>query len=387
VPARGHIAYDPNGRIFALADGEELLVHDGESEGPLWREEHGEALVGVAIAGDDLVAVGEDGLVRRHTFLHREISRAAIGPGVTAFDVRADGTLAAAHPHHLSLLRRNDLAPVPIPHAGATALAWSRDGARLLVATSDAKAHALRLLDGARGEPVGEPTPIERPALALAACPDGTFLVAAGDRVLRFERPGAAPAHVTRAKDQKITDVAVSADGARFAIQIERSTVAVLGFPPSETLLSVEYPQRVCAGVVFGPRPWIGIALAGGDANKCNVETLAVHRSDTHPGRTHNSWLLMKGGVGLARARARDTSPPVDAAPAPAPKESAEEALARGAAARERALAQQRALEQAERELSASRGMSADDTRLALRVGLIAIGLLLALARACMHSP
>ena len=31
------IAYDKRGSVFALTEGAELLLHDGESEGPLWR--------------------------------------------------------------------------------------------------------------------------------------------------------------------------------------------------------------------------------------------------------------------------------------------------------------------------------------------------------------
>lgn len=382
MPERGHIAYDPGGRIFVIADADELLVHDGDTEGPLWRESLTDEIVGVAIAGDEIIAVLDDGTVCRFTFLHRELPRAMLGASVRTFAVRADGTLAAAHAEHVSLLRRNDLAPAPLYHRGVTALAWSADGARLLVAkTTDDTKHMLHLLDGASGEPQGEPRSLAQRVYAIAGSPKG-FLVATGDRVVRFTSPEAEPAPVTRAKDQLLTDVACSADGGRMAIQVARSQVVVLADPPADTLLSLEYPQRVCAGLAFGPKPWIGVALGGGDANKCNVDTGALHRSDTHPGRTHQRWIVMVGGAFRAReaAAAKARPPAAAAAPAPGSPEAFERELEK-----QRELNKKRALQQAEVDLAHARESQDADGRRMIHIGLAVLALLLGLARACSH--
>src|SRR5687767_2252198 len=60
------IAYDKRGASFALADGAELLLHDGDSEAPLWRATLGAPIVGVGVDGDRAIAVTAAGTV--HTF-------------------------------------------------------------------------------------------------------------------------------------------------------------------------------------------------------------------------------------------------------------------------------------------------------------------------------
>ncbi|MBX7193416.1 MAG: hypothetical protein K1X94_15280 [Sandaracinaceae bacterium] len=392
---RGHIAFDPNGRIFVLTHDEELLVHDGDSEAPLWRESLGEPLVGVAIAGDEIVAVTETGAVRRFTFLHRELPRASLGAPTSSFAVRGDGAVAAVHDDHVSILRRNDLAPVPLYHRGVSALAWSRDGTRLAIAKSvEDREHTVTLLEGQSFEPIGSPVTTLNRVLAMCASPKG-FLVTSGDRLVKLVPGTGAVAHtlehVTRAKDRVLRDVACSADGTRFALQLERSQVIVLGDPPDETLLDVKYPERVCAGVAFGSRSWIAIALGGGDANKVNVETGAMHRSDTHPGRTHNRWFVSVGGAFMNKAGASAAAPSTRSAvsasgagPASGPASgAARAALDQSELERQRRARQ--ALADAEQQLR--QGQASDtDTRTMIRIGLIVLAVLLGIARACAHT-
>jgi hypothetical protein len=366
---RGQVAYDPRGRIFVVTHDEALLVHDGDSEAPLWQETIDETIAGVAIAGDEIVVLGEEGAVRRFTFLHRELARASLGGPVRTFAVREDGTIVGAHEDHVSLLRRNDLAAVPLYHRGVTALAWSRDGKRVLVGKSSPEGeHQLVLLDGANGEPQGAPQTLASAITAIASCPKG-FFVANGDRIQRFTQPDAPLAHVTRAREHVITDVACSAEGTRLAMQIDRSRVLVLDDPPGEALLDVSYPQRVCSGVAFGPRPWIAIALAGGDANRVNVDTGAMHRSDTHPGRQHNRWLVSVAGAFQKRA-------------APAPTAAPAKTAGIDEAKLEQQRRAQRAIQDAEAQLRQQQ-QDDSDRKMMFRIGFIVLGILLGVLRAC----
>ncbi|MFN7696637.1 MAG: WD40 repeat domain-containing protein [Deltaproteobacteria bacterium] len=362
---RGLIAYDPQGRVFVLGHEDMLLVHDGESEAPLWDASIGDVVVGVAIAGDEIVAVGEDGELHRFTFLNRVLQRVSLGGPVRTFAVHRDGTVAAAHEHHVSRLGRNDLAPAVLWQGRATALAWSRDGKTLLVGESGSRdTHRLVLLDAAGTELGTAPQPLTSTIGAIASTPRG-FLVASGDAVARFSQPGVAPARVTHAAGRVITDLASSADGARLALQIERSWVVVLADPPAETLLDVSYPERVCTGVAFGPRPWLAIGLAGGDANKIHVDTGAVHRSDPHAGRPRNRGMLQVGGAFEA------------AASKPAPPALGPEEL-------ERQRQAQRALAQLEVELRKNQHSDAERAQW-VRVGLVVLALAIGLLRACAH--
>jgi hypothetical protein len=251
-----------------------------------------------------------------------------------------------------------------------TALAWSRDGKRVLVGKSSPEGeHQLVLLDGANGEPQGAPQTLPSAITAIAASNKG-FFVASGDRVQRFTEADAPLAHVTRARDHVITDVACSTEGTRLAMQIDRSRVLVLDDPPAEALLDVSYPQRVCSGVAFGPRPWIAIALAGGDANKVNVDTGAMHRSDTQPGRPHNRWLVSVAGAFQKRAPA--------AAPASVPPKKA----GLDEAKLEQQRRAQRAVEDAEAQLRQQQ-QDDSDRKMMFRIGFIVLGIILGVLRAC----
>jgi hypothetical protein len=187
--------------------------------------------------------------------------------------------------------------------------------------------------------------------------------------VQRFTAADVPLAHVTRARDHAITDVACSAEGTRFAMQVDRSRVLVLDDPPAEALLDVSYPQRVCSGVAFGPRPWIAIALAGGDANKVNVDTGAMHRSDTHPGRQHNRWLVSVAGAFQKRAAPAPSA-------APAKKAGVDEAKL------EQQRRAQRAVEEAEAQLRQQQ-QDDSDRKMMFRIGFIVLSIVLGVLRAC----
>lgn len=57
-PRATMIAYDKHGQVFALIEGPELLLHDGDSEGPLWRKTLDAPIVGLGITSDKVVGSG-----------------------------------------------------------------------------------------------------------------------------------------------------------------------------------------------------------------------------------------------------------------------------------------------------------------------------------------
>jgi hypothetical protein len=315
----GLFAYDPQGRLFAIACGPELLVHEGGSEAPLWRKDLGEALVGVGVAGDEIVALGESGSIARFGIGGRELGRVSLGAPAHALAVAPGGWMAAAHDERVSVMRRGDLAATEIPRSGVSAMAWSQDGTKLLLGGRDGSLVQLRAPSWsesgeeiAAGEAIG------------AACwsARGVWLVASGDRVLRLSPGDTETTSVTRASGHTVTALASSLDGARFAMQLGDTVVAVLEDPPAETLAQLRYPERRACGVAFGPPPWLGVALDTGDANKLDVDSGALHRSDTHPERTHNSWLVAVSTAADAKREAAEKKTKKDrprAAPRPAP--------------------------------------------------------------------
>lgn len=285
----GLFAYDPQGRLFVVGCGSELLAHDGQTEAPLWRRDVGEPLVGVGISGDEVIALTELGSIARFGTSGRELGRLSLGAAARALAVAPGGWIAAAHDERVSVLRRGDLAATEIAQAAVTALAWSADATKLLLGTRDGSLMELRAPSWSE---VGAAIAVGEAIGTMCWSARGGWLVGAADRVLRVERGATDATSVTRASGHVITALATSSDGARFAMQLGDGIIAVLGDPPGETIAQLRYPERRACGVAFGPDPWLGVGLDTGDANKLDVTTGALHRSDTHPDRTHNSWLV-----------------------------------------------------------------------------------------------
>jgi hypothetical protein len=95
------IAFDKQNTVFAMNEGAELLVHDGESEGPLWRKTLDSDIVGVGADREHVTAITAKGTVA--TFPSRsgaDMQSAAIG-GETRFAV-----VSSRSPTHSSSSRR-----------------------------------------------------------------------------------------------------------------------------------------------------------------------------------------------------------------------------------------------------------------------------------------
>jgi hypothetical protein len=58
------------------------------------------------------------------------------------------------------------------------------------------------------------------------------------------------------------------------------------------TSAQLRYHEREIAGIGFGPAPWFGVGLVGGDGNMVNWKTDMVYRTDPHPGRPMQRWTL-----------------------------------------------------------------------------------------------
>jgi hypothetical protein len=279
------IAYDKRGASFALTEGAELLMHDGDSEAPLWRTTLGARIVAVGIDGERAIAVTETGSV--YTF------------GARTGDVRATASIAtrvrsacvdAAANRVVALtdtqvVRSDGGAVLALGDADAHAIAMRPDGA-VLVAT--ARELVLFAADGSRSaHPLTGVT-------ALAHHPQGFWVVGLAAKLLRWDGSGE-PTHITNLPPSaKLEHLACSERV--LAIAWDRHMVAALEWPSKETLGSLQYLERKVEGLAVGPWPWLGVALDLGDGNKFNLESAALHRSDTHPGRPHHSWLVSVGG-------------------------------------------------------------------------------------------
>ena len=310
--ARQGLAYDRRGRILALVDGGELLVHDGETGEAMWRESFDEELLGVAIAGDELVVVGELGLCVRLTFLRREVTRIDLNLQCEAFAIRDDGTLAVAHERSVSLALGAEVRR--LERVNVSALAFSADGATLLLARGEKKSK-LEWLDATTLECLGALALKTRVHAIVAR--GSAFYVAHGTQLDRLTTPEEPPRSIVPDAGFVITDIAFGEGrNAPFALQCERSTIDVYDPTSLKRSLRLQYPMRVTRGVAFGPQRWLGIGLSGGDANRIHLDERSVTRTTTHPGREHAKWIVsVDEGAGVPRiegdgARGLKAQPP-----------------------------------------------------------------------------
>jgi hypothetical protein len=304
------IAYDPKNTVFAMNEGAELLVHDGESEGPLWRKTLDATIVGMGADRERVTAITETGTVA--TFPSRsgtDMQSAALG-GKTRFASVGSGKrrVVAALDGKVVALEGN--VPVKLLDQDAHALAIAADDT-VLVAVTNAFAVVA---------PDGKATTTEHslgPVVAVAWHPENFWLIATPKKVYRFNGTGE-PSHVT-SMPAELTLKLVAATKLAIALAYtsgEGMGVATLEWPSKDTLATLDYPERKVHGLSFGPWPWLAIELDLGDANKQNVlEPERLHRSDTHPGRQHHSWLVAVGGSGKKAPAPKPAARP--AAPAP----------------------------------------------------------------------
>jgi hypothetical protein len=296
------IAYDKTGVVFALTDGSDLLLHDGTSEAPLWQTTLDGKIVGVGITVNEVAAVTGGGTVSWFGARSGDARRTVkLDAPVCAAAFDAQRVVAITERGIVRIVGEETTA---IGSEAATCVALATDGTTLVATDSELIEIAL---DGSRR------TCALAGVRAVAHHPTGFWLVGLDSKVLQWSGSGE-PTHVTSLPaGSKLDHLATSPRA--IGISWDHKMAVALAWPSKDTLGSVDYPERKVEGIAFGPWPWLGISLDLGDGNKFNLETIALHRSDTHPGREHHRWLVAVGGPPDDKP-ARTPAAPVRPAPA-----------------------------------------------------------------------
>ena len=290
MPTPNLFAYDPIGSVLVIGDDHEVLVHRGADEAPKWRHRIDGDLVGLGAGGDTVITLenkgklifwsGADGAVQETI---------ALGKEATSLAVTRNGSKCAVVVPDAILIVCRDTAPVELPASGATAAAWSRDGARLAVGDADGTVRVL----SAAGEAVGATRIAEaEPVTSLCFSPAGFWIATGGDRVFRVAEDGSGVEQITRAEGMTPDCACASTDGSMLAVRLSDTVVIALAYPSRETAVQLSYMERTIAGVAFGPDRLLGVGLVGGDGNIVDVQEKQLRRTDTFDGRTHNRWLV-----------------------------------------------------------------------------------------------
>lgn len=298
------IAHDVSNTIV-LTDGAELLVHDGPTEGPRWRRELGARIIAVGLTAGEVVSLDEEGqaIWWEHSRDH-ELGRASAGERVRAGVVLPSGHVLAVTSEGVVTLTPSGRGRT-FPWPDAVLVAGAADG-RVLVADA-----AGKLGEFSAAAVLLRSLTLEWPAVALAHSAAGFWIVAGRQKILRLE--GDALHHLTGGPpDMPVRALASSPRGDALALVLGDALVLVLSWPGRETIGQLRYLERKIAGVAFGPPPILCVALEGGDGNKLDLESGALARTDTFPGREHRRWMVQvsvdppagKGAAAAERAPA-----------------------------------------------------------------------------------
>jgi hypothetical protein len=126
------------------------------------------------------------------------------------------------------------------------------------------------------------------PVSGIAWCDQQKWLVAVGQHIHSVSGDGA---QILESMDMGslITSIACSADGAVVAILSDDSHVRVFEWM-NQTKAGDIWFQRTVQAVEFGSASWLLIAHEEGEANRVDLFTGQMTRTQAHEGRGQNSW-------------------------------------------------------------------------------------------------
>jgi hypothetical protein len=325
MPTLAPFAYAPNGESIVCADGDELLVYDGESEAPRWRKPLGAPLVGVLAVPPYVAALDESGTFR--WFLAEDGSPVLDPDASKLVSERSVGaparSIANAQWTNLAVVLVEE-GVVLLPWAGEprplelegrpTCVAMDVTGSNVAVGGSDGR---LTVFDSELAVATWS-SELGSAVQSVAWCSRGHWVAAAGSTIFSVQELGNRAERWISVGGEPET-LACSTDGQLLAWRAGAHAVQVLHCSSRKVVARVTYEKEVVGQISFGPDRWLGIGLAGGEANKINLVTQSVRRTETHPGRRQRSWVpgLLASAIPTATAELDLTELP---RPSPAAK-------------------------------------------------------------------
>lgn len=301
---------------MVTADEALILAYDSREQSPQWMTPAPSKVLSLTCRANQVFALCEGGTLLELSSQRGEKCSSQTVEGAREVVLTANGTPALVTPVGVVF----DATTLQSPNA--LHVGFSADGAHALVVKADG---SLELFDARTGASL-KSLALDRPATGAWWNPEGRcWLVCAGTHVKNVKADLSGVDIFVSFKEAMVT-LAVDATG-RFVMARAGTTVLLLGFPNREMVGSLSYFDKAPGQIAFGPSPWAGVGLDGGDANSVNLTQEGVYRTDPHAGRVRNRWMLSVNvdpaqtakvlGAGVAAPAVRAAPPPV-AAPPPA---------------------------------------------------------------------
>lgn len=273
------------------ADGVEVLCYRTPDESPTWKFAARSPITAVALSGANAIALASDGTVGWFDAATGQLrGSASVRP--SALDLAADAWASAlvVYPDALVLLDANGARTFAAP-SGAVFTTAAFAGQSRLIAAGTTSGHA-HFFDATSGQYGGSTVVSDKPIRGLTGVQPGRWLATAGDAVFDVMLTGSV--RFTGIPGEQLGCISFDASAQCFGLQFAPNAAIFVDFRTKETLLNATYPERKVTGVGgVGPHGY-AVGLDLGDANRFDRQRQTC-RTEPHPGRPRNRWVLMVG--------------------------------------------------------------------------------------------
>ncbi len=301
---RNLLAYGSDGQVIVIGHQREVLVYSGVDESPLWRCECDADIVSVGACPLYVCALDQNGEWNCWDALTGESRQTLRLSGPTlGMAVAENGDCAVFSDEGISLIRSVQIIQfLAVP--SITAVGWSADHSLLACGEDTGRLSVYARTDDREKWPL-EPlmnVPLGDPIRSIVWNPDGSWLASAGKKIWQIASHGESRKSLFDSAEKSPGLIAVSQTGGLLACTLDDRDVLAFHVGHASLAGSFTYLDREVTGLAFGNHDYLGIGLDTGDGNKIdfNKPQGGVARTDPHPGRPHNRWMLKASIIPLA---------------------------------------------------------------------------------------
>ena len=277
----------PAGGLLVTTDGPEVLVCDLDTDDFAWSHRMPAEVVGVRCTEEAVLAVDAAGRLQR---LHRKegtlLGECDCQVTATGLAATAGGTWAVVHDGG-AVVGHSEGIREYIPLAGTRFASFLPGEDRLGLATA---AEVVGFGDDLQP---GHRIAMDEEITGLGATAQGEWLVTTPQEMQCIAVDGTRRKRVGRAgRKRRMSAGVASRDETIFACRVDDHQVLLCG-QRFGRLGSITWfdPERV-GELEFGPHPWLGVGLGGGNGNLFSLTESRIHRTDPRPGREVHRWAL-----------------------------------------------------------------------------------------------
>lgn len=291
--------YSAHGNVIVLADGPELLVYSANNDQGIWKLMAEDILMGVGVTEDQVLAVDAAGRITAYRAIdgHQQY-QLDTDTAPIAVRISPQGHVAILEADGLCIVRPG-VDPLRLPWSQPRVAAWGPDEASLGVGGADGQFHVV---DPTSGGAWGSQA-LGAAITGVAWRANGTWAVAHGQQVSFVSGDGTELAG-SLPVGGPTGEVTVSVDGAILAVVSGPQKVTLFELAGNAPVGDVTF-QRDVLHLQFGPKHWLGFGFDDGDANRLDVASGSITRTQAHPGRGQNAWAmnasvnqaLVRGGI------------------------------------------------------------------------------------------